>query len=179
VSREVEGGPLGPDEAPATLSSSAETPRPIRAARRRPRTVHPRSLQRQEDLNEASTVGQEEQTAAGAKQRPDRIIITLPIHPLVGAELVLVRVERWIGAGRRFALVEHPEGGTLRLPLEWTDRGPRWVSPCVNGRPVRLAIGGLLKLAGALDVALGRTLAGKADRAERSAEEPAPPGRSS
>jgi len=86
---------------------------------------------------------------------------------------VLVRVERWSGAGRRFAIVEHPDGGTLRLPLDWTDRGPPWVSPRVSGRPVRLAIGGLLKLAGALDVALDRTLAGKADRAEGSGEEPA------
>src|SRR5262249_12095921 len=90
---------------------------------------------------------------------------------LVSAELVLVRVERWSGVGRRFAIVEHPDGGTLRLPLEWTDRGPAWVSPHVNGRPVRLAVGGLLKLAGALDVALGRTLAGQTAGAEGSREE--------
>jgi hypothetical protein len=86
---------------------------------------------------------------------------------------VLVHVERWAGQGRRFAIVEHPGGGTLRLPLDWTDRGPPWVSPRVDGRPVRLAVGALLKLAGALDVALGRTLAGTADRAEGSGEEPA------
>ncbi len=96
---------------------------------------------------------------AGAKLRSDRITITFPVHPLVGVELVLVRVERWAGQGRRFAIVEHPGRGTLRLPLDWTDRGRPWVSPCVKGRPVRLAVGALLKLAGALDVALGRTLA--------------------
>ncbi len=55
------------------------------------------------------------------EQRPDRITITFPVHPLVGAEVVLIRIERWPRYGRRYAIVEHPRGGTVRLPAEWTD----------------------------------------------------------
>jgi len=117
--------------------------------------------------------GRRQQTTAGANLHPERITITFPIHPLLGAKLVLLGVGRWIGRGRRFADVEHPAGGRLRVPLDWTDRGRPWTSPHVNGRPVRLAVGGLLEIAGALDVALGRALAGNAARAEGLDEEPA------
>jgi hypothetical protein len=81
---------------------------------------------------------------------------------------VLVRIERWTRHDRRYAIVEHPDGGTLRLPLDWTDRAPPWVSPHVDGRPVRLSTGGMLRLTAAVGVALGRTLAEAEDRAESS-----------
>lgn len=97
------------------------------------------------------------QTEAGAKLNPDRV--TVPIHPLHGVELRVVRIERSSQDGRRYVVVEHVRGEALRLPIEWTDRGPPWVPPQVDGRPVRLGARGLLRLADAVDAVLARTLA--------------------
>lgn len=48
----------------------------------------------------------------------------MPVHPLLGQSLRLVRDYR-DRSGRSFVLVEHPEGCVVRLPVEWTDRvGP-------------------------------------------------------
>jgi hypothetical protein len=51
----------------------------------------------------------------------------MPIHPLNGVEVPVVRFERDYQHGRRYVVVERPGGGNLCLPVEWTDRGPPWV----------------------------------------------------
>ena len=50
------------------------------------------------------------------------MVVTLPIHPLLGRRLRVVSY-RSGRVGRRIVEVEHPAGWTLRLPEEWTDRG--------------------------------------------------------
>ena len=96
----------------------------------------------------------------------------MPIHPLNGVELPVVHFERDHQHGRRYVVVEHPRGGTLRLPIEWTDRGPPWVPPQVDGRPVRLAASGLLRLANAVHAAFDRTLAIAGPRSPDSSSGP-------
>jgi hypothetical protein len=109
---------------------------------------------------ESSPEGHQKQTTAGAKLNPDRVRVTMPIHPLNGVDLTVVRFERDYQHGARYVVVERPHGGPhLRLPLEWTDRGPPWVPPQVNGRPVRLAASRLLRLAKAVQAVQARTLA--------------------
>ena len=104
--------------------------------------------------------GHQQQTTAGAKQNPDRVTVTMPIHPLNGVDLAVVRFERDYQHGGRYVVVERPQGGpVLRLPIEWTDRGPPWVPAQVDGRPVRLAASGLLRLARAVQDVQARTLA--------------------
>jgi hypothetical protein len=50
------------------------------------------------------------------------VTVTLPIHPLRGISLRVVRCVD--GPGReRYIDAEDPAGRGLRLPLEWTDRG--------------------------------------------------------
>ena len=47
--------------------------------------------------------------------------MTYPIHPLRGLALRVLKV----GSGRvghRTIDVEHPKGGTLRIPEQWTDQ---------------------------------------------------------
>ena len=71
----------------------------------------------------------------------------MPIHPLRGETLVLVRVERDRNSGRRYVLAETHEGRRLRIPEAWTDRcsfiGPHEMS----GREAKLDLSGLLRLA--------------------------------
>ena len=83
--------------------------------------------------------------------------VTLPVHPLVGARLTVVRFVRHQD-GRRYIDVEHPRGWTLRLPLDWTDRAASWAPPRISGCEVRLAVRGLVQLARAVDAALCRKL---------------------
>ena len=85
----------------------------------------------------------------------------MPVHPFVGMRLPLVRLEK-DETGRRYLLLEHSTAGVIRLPVEWTDRAAPWVSPRAQGRDVRLDLRGLLKLAAACAVALGRKLDGTA-----------------
>jgi hypothetical protein len=97
----------------------------------------------------------------------------MPIHPLSGIELAVVRFERDYQHGARYVVVERPHGGPhLRLPLEWTDRGPPWVPPQVSGRPVRLAASGLLRLAKAVQAVQARTLAISVPRSPDSSSGP-------
>ena len=51
-----------------------------------------------------------------------RVVVTFPIHPLRGMALPVVRLGNG-PIGHRTIDVEHPEGGTLRLPEQWTDQG--------------------------------------------------------
>ena len=81
------------------------------------------------------------------------VTVTLPVHPLKGVKLPVVRFIR-SQDGRRYVDVEHPPGQYMRLPLEWTDRSPPLVPPSVGGREVRLSVPALLKLAQAVQAAL-------------------------
>jgi hypothetical protein len=96
----------------------------------------------------------------------------MPIHPLNGVEVPVVRFERDYQYGRRYVVVERPGGGNLCLPIEWTDRGPPWVPPQVDGRPVRLAAGGLLQIAKAIQSTPDRSLAISGTRSPDSTSGP-------
>jgi hypothetical protein len=87
--------------------------------------------------------------------RPPGVTVTLPIHPLRGRRLILVRTLR-AQDGQQYVDVEHPEGWHLRLPVEWTDRAPPLVPPRVGGKQVHLTLAGLLKAAAAVEEALSR-----------------------
>jgi hypothetical protein len=108
---------------------------------------------------ESSVEGRQPQTTAGEKLTPDRVIVTMPIHPLYGVDLPVVRIKRDYQHGGRYVLVACPRGGVLRLPLEWTDHAAPWVPLHMAGRPVRLAASGLLQLAAVVHAALDRALA--------------------
>ena len=95
-------------------------------------------------------------TATGPPPLIERVTVTLPVHPLKGVKLPVTRFIR-SQDGRRYVDVEHPPGQYMRLPVEWTDRSPPLVPPSVEGRAVRLSVPALLELAGAVQVALGRT----------------------
>jgi hypothetical protein len=99
--------------------------------------------------------GHHPQTATCAGSVSDCVTITLPVHPLRGVRLPVVRTIR-NQDGRRYIDVEYPRGWSLRLPIEWTDRSSPWVPPTVEGHEVRLSVSALLKLAGAVEVALGQ-----------------------
>ena len=77
----------------------------------------------------------------------------MPVHPLLGIKLELVRTRRDHVARRDTLIAEVPGGGRLVLPVEWTDRGTPWATPMVDGREVRLCARGLLALARAVDAA--------------------------
>ncbi|MDP2703406.1 MAG: hypothetical protein Q8P98_15190, partial [Candidatus Rokubacteria bacterium] len=83
--------------------------------------------------------------------------VTLPVHPFHGMALAVMRLER-DHQGRRYVIVEHPHGGQLRLPLDWTDRAAPAAPPQLNGRDVRLSLRGLRALAAAVGVARSRKL---------------------
>ena len=98
------------------------------------------------------------QTAPHEDLPPERVTVTLPVHPFCGMALVVVRHER-DQRGRRYVTAAHPtDGGNLRLPVEWTDRSAPRPAPRVNGQEVRIRVDGLLALAGAVDVARRRKL---------------------
>ncbi len=81
--------------------------------------------------------------------------MTLPIHPLLGRSLQVVRAVRGPG-GQGFVDVEHPAGGTLRLPDAWPDRGhPSPAVVTVAGRAPKATAEGLLKVARVVAAALG------------------------
>lgn len=71
--------------------------------------------------------------------------MTLPVHPLKGAEL---RVVRWRRArdGRRHVEVEHPRGWIVSLPVSWTDAGIPTGLAEKDGALVKLAPEALLDL---------------------------------
>ncbi|WP_373372238.1 hypothetical protein [Sorangium atrum] len=75
------------------------------------------------------------------------------MHPLKGQRLPVVSSVRGQD-GRRYVDAEHPQGWTIRLPIEWTDRAGPGVTPRWHGREVRLDARGLLELARAVRTAL-------------------------
>jgi len=83
----------------------------------------------------------------------------MPVHALKGLKLDLVRTQRDHLARRQTLIAEVPGGGRIVLPIEWTDRGPPWTTPTVDGTEVRLSARGLLALALAVDTALRQNLA--------------------
>jgi hypothetical protein len=86
------------------------------------------------------------------------VTITLPVHPLAGQQLAVVRHVRSVDGQRRYVDAEHPRGWTIRLPVEWTDRGSPQAPPRIGKREIRIGASGLLKLAAAVEVALGEKL---------------------
>jgi hypothetical protein len=86
------------------------------------------------------------QTVPSLEASSDIVTITLPAHPLRDRPLPLVRVLR-SREGEGFVDVEHPDGGSFRVPLSWTDRAAPWVVPQVEGRDVRLSPAGLKQMA--------------------------------
>ena len=82
----------------------------------------------------------------------------MPVHALKGLTLDLVRTRRDHLARRQTLIAEVPGGGRIVLPVEWTDRGPPWATPTVDGTEVRLSARGLLALAQAIDTALRQEL---------------------
>ena len=115
----------------------------------------------------------------------DLVTITLPIHPLVGHALPLVREVR--DRHRRLFLdVEHPRGWTLRVPADWTDRGPP--TPTTS-QPILGSVRGLRRLgrqvsaaSGVIDMATDGSVAaprspeGRSDVEPPSAQPPTSPG---
>jgi len=81
----------------------------------------------------------------------------MPIHPLHGQRLRVLRTER-DRHGRRYVTVEHPPGAWLRLPVLWTDLGAPPPPPQIGGREVRLSPTGLVRLAHAVRAILDEKL---------------------
>jgi hypothetical protein len=82
----------------------------------------------------------------------------MPVHPLKGFKLDILRARRDHLARRQTFIAELPGGAHIVLPVEWTDRGPPWVTPTIDGKEVRLSARGLLALARAVDTALRQKL---------------------
>jgi len=80
----------------------------------------------------------------------------MPIHPLKGMALAVVRTRREQLSRRQTVVAEVADGGHIELPVDWTDRGAPWVTPRLAGREVKLCARGLLALARAVDAALGQ-----------------------
>jgi hypothetical protein len=90
------------------------------------------------------------------------VTVTLPVHALTSRSLAVVRHVRSDDGTRRYIDAEHPHGGTIRLPIEWTDRAPLPAPPRIGDREVRLDARGLVELAAAVEAALGEKV-GPAD----------------
>ncbi len=52
----------------------------------------------------------------------ESVVITHPIHPLIGLALPTVRLEQTLG--RPGVIVRFPDGSARAIPLDWTDRHP-------------------------------------------------------
>jgi hypothetical protein len=73
------------------------------------------------------------------------VTITLAVHPLAGQPLPVIR---WLRVrGEPYVELLHPRGWTIRVPQEWTERGRPAVVPVLDGRPVRLGLAGLVRIA--------------------------------
>jgi hypothetical protein len=94
-------------------------------------------------------------------QSLDTVTVTMPIHPLFGRRL---RVLRYGGSrsAMKYLIVEYPPGRRLRFPEAWTDRVVSLPVPKVDGRTVRLAAKALLRLSRAVAASLGE----KVDKGE-------------
>jgi hypothetical protein len=128
-----------------------------RAIRSRPAPRAPPGVERAEELGFSLASRRSHQTAPRENLPLERVTVTLPIHPFYGMTLAVVRMER-DRQGRRYVTVEHPRGGNLRLPLDWTDRSAPTSPPTVNGQEVRVSLRGLRALAAAVAVARARKL---------------------
>lgn len=98
-----------------------------------------------------------QQTAPQGASSSEWVLITFPVHPLRGMRLAVMRAVRSQG-GQQYVDVQHPRGGFIRLPLEWTDRRTPTVPTVSGGRQVRLSAPALLKLAEAVEEGLKRPL---------------------
>ena len=63
--------------------------------------------------------------------------ITLPVHPLRGVPLVVIRDGIRARDGRRYVEVEHPGGWALRVPVDWTDQVVGQIPGDCGGRTAR------------------------------------------
>lgn len=98
-------------------------------------------------------MGQPKQTTPSQGSLTESVLITLPVHPLHGESLLLVReVQR---TGGRYYEVEHPGGWRTLVPRSWTDRTVSASPPSSPiGRPSRVSVEGLGVLALAIETAL-------------------------
>jgi hypothetical protein len=62
------------------------------------------------------------QTAHSPRQHSGSLVVTYPFHPLAGRSLEILYSKRR-GGGRVF-VCDAGDGGSLTVPIEWTDRGP-------------------------------------------------------
>jgi len=72
------------------------------------------------------------------------VVITHPIHPMVGLSLPVVRLVRALG--RPSVVVRFPDGHTAAIPLDWTDRHPTLPPLQVKGRGALLHPGFLQEM---------------------------------
>ena len=101
---------------------------------------------------------QQQQNTPTAVKNRDTVTIIVPVHPFFNRQLVVVRNEREQKSGRRYVVVEHPAGGLLRLPIEWTDQSAPQFAQRINGRELQLDLKRLQKLHQMCAVALGDRL---------------------
>ena len=79
-------------------------------------------------------------------------MVTMPIHPLCGETLEVIRWVRFPD-GRRYVDVQPHGGRVIRLPLAFTDRAPSPV-PASDGQKTSLySAGGLRRLAAGIEAA--------------------------
>jgi hypothetical protein len=78
------------------------------------------------------------------------VTVVMPIHPLVGARLRVVRRSR-LAWGQEVVEVETAGGWLIQLPVVWTDlRGP-WMVLRLGKRPLWVSVDRLLMLVRALE----------------------------
>ena len=71
----------------------------------------------------------------------------MPIHPLKGEELELIRVEGNRGSKGRYVVALTQSGRRIRIPESWTDRCVSVGPQQIGGKQAKLALGGLQRLA--------------------------------
>lgn len=89
--------------------------------------------------------------------------VALPVHPLVGHVLAVVRSFR-SRDGRRYVDLQHPDGHVFRLPETYTDRAAPTVTAGMAERGLRAAVQDLLRLAAAVEAAKVNDGTAKLDR---------------
>ncbi len=105
--------------------------------------------------SDPSAMGQHQQsTPKYSANRVEEVTVTLPVHPLCGSRLSVVRRIR-DSRGHRYIDVRHPQGHVVRLPVDFTDVVPVVQMPQRGGREPRASVAGLLALAAAVRAAPG------------------------
>ena len=84
--------------------------------------------------------------------RDQTVTVTLPVHPLAGHALAVVRSVR-CRDGRRYVDLRHPDGHVFRLPEGYTDRAAPTLAAGLAARGLRAWVQDLLRLAAAVDAA--------------------------